>query len=62
MNTEDIWNSFLSKIKSKVSLMTYNYVFSDMKLYSYNDSSIKIIIPVLMTSSLCYISYHEFLK
>ncbi len=45
MNTEDIWNSFLSKIKSKVSLMTYNYVFSDMKLYSYDNSSIKIIIP-----------------
>ncbi len=45
MNTEDIWNSFLSKIKSKVSLMTYNYVFSDMKLYSYDDSLIRIVIP-----------------
>ena len=45
MNTEDIWNSFLSKIKSKVSLMTYNYIFNDMKLYSYDNSNIKIIIP-----------------
>ncbi len=45
MNTEDIWNKFLSKIKSKVSLMTYNYIFTDLKLYSYEDSKITIIVP-----------------
>ena len=45
MNTEDIWNNFISKIKSKVSLMTYNYIFTDLKLYSYEDSKITIIVP-----------------
>ena len=45
MNIEDIWNNFLLKIRSKVSLMTYNYMFKDLKLYSYKDSKIVIIVP-----------------
>ena len=45
MTGEDIWNEFLSKIKSKVSLMSYNYAFKDLKLHSYNDSKIIIIVP-----------------
>ena len=45
MNTEDIWNNFLSKIKSKVSLMSYNYIFKDLKLYSYNESKFTILVP-----------------
>ena len=45
MNTEEVWNSFLSKIKSKVSLMTYNYIFKDLKLKSYKNSKIVIIVP-----------------
>lgn len=45
MNIEDIWNNFLTKIKSKVSLMTYNYMFKDLKIYSYKDSKITIIVP-----------------
>ena len=45
MNIEDIWNNFLTKIKSKVSLMTYNYMFKDLKIYSHKDSKITIIVP-----------------
>ena len=45
MNTEDIWNSFLSKVKSKVSLMAFNYAFKDLKLYSYSNSKVIIIVP-----------------
>ncbi len=45
MNTEDIWENFLTKIKSKVSLMSYNYIFKDLKLYSYSNSKIIIVVP-----------------
>ena len=45
MNTEDIWNMFLNRIKSKVSLMTYNYIFKDLKLHSYKNSKAIIVVP-----------------
>ncbi len=45
MNSSDIWNEFLNKIKTKVSLMSYNYLFKDLKLYSYENSKIIIIVP-----------------
>lgn len=45
MNTEDIWINFLNTIKPKVSLMSYNYIFKDLKLYSYSNSKIIIIVP-----------------
>jgi len=45
MDTEYIWNNFLSKIKSKVSLMSFNYIFKDLKLYSYKNSKAIIIVP-----------------
>ena len=45
MNSSDIWNEFLNKIKTKVSLMSYNYLFNDLKLYSYENSKIIIIVP-----------------
>ncbi len=45
MSTDDIWNSFLKKIKSKVSLMSFNYIFKDLKLHSYSNSKAIIIVP-----------------
>ena len=45
MDIEDIWVKFLSKIKSKVSLMSYNYIFKDLRIHSYDDSKIVIIVP-----------------
>ena len=45
MDLNDIWNKFLEQIKSKVSLMSYNYLFKDLKLYSYENSKLIIIVP-----------------
>ena len=45
MNTDEIWKNFLTKIKSKVSLMTYNYMFKDLRLLSYKNSKITIVVP-----------------
>ena len=45
MNLDEIWNNFLVKIKSKVSLMSINYIFKDLKLYSYENSKVIIVLP-----------------
>ena len=45
MNLDEIWNNFLLKIKSKVSLMSFNYIFKDLKLYSYENSKVIIVLP-----------------
>ncbi len=45
MSTDAIWEKFLTKIKSKVSLMSFNYIFKDLRLYSYENSKITIVIP-----------------
>lgn len=45
MDLNDIWKKFLEQIKSKVSLMSYNYLFKDLKLYSYENSKLIIIVP-----------------
>ena len=45
MNKDDIWIRFLSKMKSKFSLMSYNYIFKDLKLYSYENSKVVITMP-----------------
>ena len=45
MSAEDLWNKFLSVIKSKVSLMSYNYIFKDLKIHSYKNSKVVIIVP-----------------
>ncbi len=45
MNTDTIWEKFLTKIRSKVSLMSFNYIFKDLKLYSYENSKATIVIP-----------------
>lgn len=60
MKLEDIWSEFLLRIKSKVSLMTYNYIFKDLKLYSYNNSKIIIVVPnnelLLQNITKCYLT------
>ena len=45
MNNNDIWKQFLKTIKPKVSLMSYNYLFKDLKLYSYSNGKITIVVP-----------------
>ena len=45
MNNHDIWTEFLNKIKSKVSLMSYNCLFKDLKLHSYENNELIIVVP-----------------
>ena len=45
MSTDMIWEKFLTKVRSKVSLMSFNYIFKDLKLYSYENSKATIVIP-----------------
>jgi len=45
MDNEEIWSKFLLKMKSKFSLMSYNYIFKDLKLYSYDNSNVIITMP-----------------
>jgi len=45
MSIEEIWKNFLIKIKTKVSLISYNCIIKDLKLYSYNNSKIMIVVP-----------------
>lgn len=45
MDNKDIWSQFLLKIKNKVSLMSYNYIFKDLKLNSYENSTATIVVP-----------------
>lgn len=45
MSNDAIWEKFLTRIKSKVSLMSFNYIFKDLRLYSYENSKITIVIP-----------------
>ena len=45
MNNNDIWTEFLDKIKTKVSLMTYNYLLKDLKLHSYENNEVIIVVP-----------------
>ena len=45
MNNNDIWIEFLDKIKNKVSLMTYNCLFKDLKLHSYENNELIIVVP-----------------
>ena len=36
MNTEVLWNNFLSKIKERISSLSYDTWFKDTKLFSLN--------------------------
>ena len=45
MSIQEIWDNFLIKIKTKVSLISYNCIIKDLKLYSYNNSKITIVVP-----------------
>lgn len=45
MNTEHIWQDFLNKVKGKVSIMTFNYLFKDLKFHSFDDGKVIIVVP-----------------
>jgi chromosomal replication initiator protein len=46
MDINNIWNSFLSKIKNNISPMSYDTWFSDTTLYDLKGSTATIIVPM----------------
>ncbi|MBP3634854.1 MAG: chromosomal replication initiator protein DnaA [Bacilli bacterium] len=47
MNVENIWNKFLSMIKSRLSSLSYNTWFSSSKLVELNEDAAIIIVPTI---------------
>ena len=45
MTNDEIWKKFISKMKSKLSLFSVNYILNDLKLYSYENSKVIITLP-----------------
>ena len=46
MSPDKIWKEFLKLIEPpKVSKMAYNYAFKDLKIYSYSNSKVIIVVP-----------------
>ncbi len=45
MDLENIWNSFLEKIKSQISEIAYETWFSETKLINLNDDTATILVP-----------------
>ena len=42
MTNEELWNKFVSIAKTKYTSMSLNYIFKNLKLYSYNNSIITL--------------------
>ena len=47
MNIENIWNKFLSSIKTRLSSLSYNTWFSSSKLVEINEDAAIIIVPTI---------------
>ena len=45
MDNDILWGKFLDSIKEKVSIMSYLTLFKELKLHSYNNNEIVIVIP-----------------
>ena len=45
MTTDELWNKFLVNINNRLSLWAYNSVIKDLKIHSYNNSKVSIIVP-----------------
>ena len=52
METKNLWNSFLCKIKEELSPIAYETWFSETKLFKLEDNTAKIIVPILTRNSL----------
>ena len=45
MDKEKIWEKFLEQINQRVSVVSYNTWFKELKLLTINDKDIVIIVP-----------------
>ena len=48
MNTELLWNNFLSKIKERISPLSYDTWFKDTKLYKIEKGTAVIVVPIVL--------------
>lgn len=48
MNTEILWNNFLSKIKERISPLSYDTWFKDTKLYKIENGTATIVVPIVL--------------
>ena len=45
MDNNQLWNDFLSTIKQKVSLFSYKCYIQDLKLHTFNNNEVVLIVP-----------------
>lgn len=48
MNTETLWNSFLSKIKERISPLSYDTWFKDTRLHKIENGIAVIVVPIIL--------------
>lgn len=48
MNTDALWNSFLEKIKERISPLSYDTWFKDTKLHSIDNGIATIVVPMIL--------------
>lgn len=48
MNTELLWNNFLSKIKERISPLSYDTWFKDTKLHKIDNGTAIIVVPIIL--------------
>lgn len=48
MNTDALWNSFLEKIKERISPLSYDTWFKDTKLHSIDSGIATIVVPMIL--------------
>ena len=48
MNTDNLWNEFLDKIKERITPLSYDTWFKDTKLYKLDGGTATIIVPLAL--------------
>ena len=59
MNTEALWNSFLEKIKDRISPLSYDTWFKDTKLHSMDGGIATVIVPMILHKKHFYHKYSK---
>lgn len=62
MDKEKIWGNFLEQINFKVSSITYNTWFKDLKLLTINEKDIVIVVPYLVHKNHIINNYMEMIE
>lgn len=62
MDKEKIWEKFLEQINQRVSVVTYNTWFKELKLLTINDKDIVIIVPYLAHKNHIINNYMEMVE